>query len=263
VIILANAKSRKNDPAKQNENEAVLNRMMLVLVVAISVVSMLIFGHGGRWERMFVSYALPWCQLASAVLFIAAFVYYIYMRRSGTDESNRVITSSFCLVVSAVALSVFLTYNLVGSSYITAAFITAVTLMAFAARYYPVSFFCLTVFTSVGLGFLLAARSGTSNSLFYTILAVAAKVIAVLIPIAGAVWAFVKKKKKGGIRFDSGIRPVFRENESAVPFYVMAALLLAGAATVSFLSGFTVYAVAVISAAYLIIGIIYTIKFKP
>ena len=35
------------------------------------------------------------------------------------------------------------------------------------------------------------------------------------------------------------------------------------AATVSFLSGFTVYAVAAISAAYLIIGIIYTIKFKP
>jgi hypothetical protein len=262
VIALANAKNRKNDPAKQNENEAVLNRMMLVLVVAISVVSMLIFGHGGRWERMFVSYALPWCRLVSAVLFIAALVYYIYMKKTGKDESTRVITSSFCLIVSAVALSAFLTYTLVGTSYITAAFITAVTLIAFTARYYPVSFFCLTVFTSVGLGFLLAARSGISSSLFYTVLAIASKVIAVLVPLAGAVWAFVKKKKKGGIIFDSAIRPVFRENESAAPFYIMAVLLIAGAATVSFFSGFTAYAVAAISAAYLVIGTIYTIKSK-
>lgn len=262
MINLANAKSRKKVPAKQTENEAVLNRMMLVLVVAISVISMLIFGHGGRFERMFVVYALPWFQLASALLFVAALVYYIVMKKSGKDESTRVITSSFCLITAAVALSALLTYKLVGSSYITAGFIAAVTLIAFAARYYPVSFFCLTVFTSVGLGFLLAARASLSNSPFYTALAIAAKVIAVLIPVAGAVWAVIIKKKNGGIRTDSGIRPVFKENESAVPFYIMAALLLVGAATVSFFSGFTVYVLAVISAAYLIFGVIYTVKFK-
>ena len=257
---MSSAKVKTNNKSEAKKNsDAVLNRVMLVFAVCIGAAAFIIFNKGGPVERTFVIRLLPWCQIAAAALFVAALIYYFVKHSRNSDESGRVITSSFLLGAAAVLLAVLVSYKFLGTSLIVA-FLIAVMVIVMTRHYYPASFMWLTVFTAVGAALVLTARSSVAAGGIFAVFAVIGKALAFLWPVCGIIMALKIKKDGGSVGTGSGEYKLFAKDENALPFIIIGVLCLAGAAAACLFSSFAAWCAAVITAVYAVFFILVTVK---
>lgn len=232
---------------------------MLVFAVCIGVAAFIILNRGGPVERGFVVYLLPWCQLIGAALFVAALVYYLVKRSKSANESGKVITSSFLLASAAVLLAILVSYKFIGTSMVVA-FLIAVMVISLTVHFYPASALWLTVFSAVGAALVLAARSPMSSGGIFAVLAVIGKVLAFVWPVFGIIMALRIQKNDGIIKGKNGSYTLFAKDENAMPFVIIGALCIVGAAVACLFSSFASWCAALIAAVYAVFFIIVTVR---
>lgn len=255
------ATTKKNtDPQLQARDDANVNRMMLVFVIAVAaVVALLMIGNGGAAERTFVHSVLPILQIVSAVLFAASAVWFGICRAKKKDEGTRVVTSSLVFIVTLTLLLSSLLYTFIGGTMVIAVVI-AVTVISFVYYFYPRDFYALSLVTAIMAASVIGAKASAVSAVWRLIVAIAFKVLAFAVPAAVIVVFLILKKNNGTIRVGGKTRTPFKTGYHAYPFYITAAIALAGAVLAIVLPSFAVYAVFAILAAYLVFAIIYTVR---
>lgn len=249
--VRANRKNIKTDKAGDN----IVSRMLIVFVICIGLPIFLLMNKGGPIERAIVVGSQPWLTIAAAVLFIAALVWYIVRLPKKEEESGKIFSSSAILIAAAVLLAVSVSYRFLGT-YLVCGFLLTVMMLSLTYHFYPASAVWLTVFASVGAALVIAARSPLSGGLF-TVIAIIGKILAFVWPVCGALIALSVKKKGGSLK--NGLR-VFENDESALPFVIVGAVCVVGAAVACLFSSFAPWCAAAVVAVYIVFFVIVSVK---
>lgn len=194
-----------------------------------------------------------------AVLAVLSAVYYIRMRKSGKDESGRVITSFGILCTAIFALTSFVLIRFLSNAMIkTQVFFFGVVLLAFLYNVCARSFFGFSLFSAVS-GVALYYVGGTANYGLDKVLEIISKIYVFAVPVA--IIAFVLASRKKGFKL-FGKKMAKREDARFYNvFWIIMAVLLASFAAVSMIVNFlAVYLIAAFFVIYLALGIFCTIK---
>ncbi len=253
---MSNERVNRKDRRSDKTGDAVLTRMMIVFTLCIGLPIFLLMNKGGPAERAIVIGSQPWLTIVSAVLFVAALVWHLVRRSKGADESGSVFSSSALLIASAVLLAAVVSYKFLGT-YLICGFLLTVMMLSLTYHYYPASMMWLTVFASIGAALVVAAKSPMSAGGLFTVMAIVGKVLAFAWPVCGVIIALSVKKNGGALK--SGYR-VFEKNESALPFVIVGAVCVIGAAVACLFSSFAAWCAVAVVAVYIVFFIAVSVK---
>lgn len=255
----------KKDPSStallEKKNDALVNRMMIMFVLAtIAIVALLLLKKSGSSTvNVFVFRVLPWLQIVSGLIFAGAIAYFVVVRKKGIDESIRNFTSGSFLGVSFVMFSVFMLYKLFGSTKVVILIIAALVL-AFVYSFYQRDFLWFSIFTLAQSIMLYAVKSVSSASALKNVLIIICKVLSFAIPVIVAVLFIVVLLNKGNLNAGKHKVCIMKPSYMYSPFFVGAGIGLVGTILGILVNGIAIYSILALLAVYLVFAIIYTVK---
>ena len=248
---MRNVKSKKEINAKREARKALETVMMcryfIVTGLMILGIMSVNFLRGGEAGYKALKYGLTPAIIVFALLSAFSVWFFAYTRKSGKDESSRVLTSTMLLVSSIVSLLYFVSYKLdMGGMYANAriAVIIALAVLYFIYNIYEISFFIVSAQSAIGL----LAINFCSDIAYSQNLRIIAAAVAIVVAVAGGIVAFKLISKRSG------------ETDGKLKLYVMSAIVIAAVALSLFVSGISSYAAFTLVAAFLVIAVISTIE---
>ena len=242
---------------KERLSAVVTNKMVIVFLALVFAVAVLVrVSSRGATEIGFIR-ALPFISIGLAVLTAAALVYYIVSARKKVDARYAVFSAPLLLGIFASGLFASLIYTTIGGAFRTVLVMLALALLFFVYEIFSIDFFaCSVAAVSSCIFAALATSAGVPAGM-----TVAVDIIAVLV---SAVTCF------GGIYFVNRLVKdrrleifgrKFRKPQNCVPAAVNTVMAVSFAALIfALVSGYLLYAIAVIAVAYIVAAIIYTVK---
>ncbi len=241
-------------------NDVAVNRVMILFaLVFISVFVMIMMADRfAKNEDVFVLDILPWVQIGLGVLTVAAGVWCYICKKKGTDETYRILKSTYLLGTAVTLLIPALLYNFIGMGGVIAVMIGGLVL-CYVHNFYPRDFELYSYLTAAGAVCLYAASLNRANPVLTLTSVIKTGATAVAILLGAAAIVVVLLAKSGKISCKK-CRKALPHNTQAYPFLIGGALMLAGGVLAFFWAVGALYAVYALLAAYLVIAIVYSIK---
>lgn len=249
--------TQKEKRAQEAEaaSNAITYRMTIVFALLVVGILALIRVTQSASSEMWLLGALPVFRIVTGALLVAALVFRIVIRAKKTDESKRVLSSTFLCGIAGTLFVAAMAYYPLGASRIIAWFLAA-ALLFFVYEIYAVDFFLFSVVTVVGA--IAASLVGSPAFRGHETAVTAAAVVAVLIAIAAVSYVAGNLEKNGAAPF-AGRKIVAPAGMKALNAYIgCGAALLAVIGVICF--GHALWFIAALAVVYLIFGIIYTVK---
>lgn len=220
---------KDNYSYKTRRNDVMITRMVIVFALLLIAIFSLIKAREWVSVRSWLGpisdygHFFTIAKILSAVVFVLTVVsglYFVRMKRSGTDEALKVLPSSMLFAISASLLVVFLLIsNFVYTGFgVAIVFVIMVSLLYFIAVCFPGAYLMITVFNALGAFAIYALElvSPIDNKAMHYGL----RILAVLITIAFIATVGKARSAGGEIR---GVRII---NRDANLFPIMIAALL-------------------------------------
>jgi hypothetical protein len=246
----------------QEQEELIVNRLMgLFIAATLLVVGFLLLKKNETLAYVkMLNTVLPFVQIGFGILTLAAVVYFIIKKVKHKDESTKTFSSPIILALSVFLFAISLLYR---SFEINTHIIIVIVVTAFCFIYafYPRSFFYLSLVAAIGGIGIYCARYGVPSLLSAKMAIVALfRVLSFALPVAVAILFFLARRGAGGKKTRGNKFPVLGDGYNNPVFIIGAALLLAGAVTVTFIPNLVFYTLVVYFGAYLVSAIICTVK---
>lgn len=264
--------ARKNDANKisrvQRRSEMVSGRLMILFVVATFLVVMLlaIENNGAAAMTPFRNYVCPVFMAVSAILVILfAVISAVHRNDSDFKAKNefKILKPSAVICFFASLFAVSLLYYTVftnNQNYKSIVVIIVLTALAFIHDCFGADFFWFSVFTAGGALLSATQTNGFAFTNIRTAVFSVLQILAFALPVLMAVVTALTDKN-GMISLKGKKVNYLGRNASKLPFYILAALLIALNAVISFVNvGLMTYGFLLLFAFYLIVGITYAIK---
>lgn len=252
-------KKRKDE--LDDKNNVIVNRMMIMFVLATAVIVALLLldKQPARVVSGFRTNVIPYIQIASAVLLIGAIVFKVIRYNKKVFDGNKVLSSSTLLTLSIIFFSLSALYKFLGNSKTVIAVI-GVLVVAFVWYFFQKDYFYYTIYTIISVLLLFGIRNGPSPTLIRNIIYFASYVLVVLIPVVLLIMLMTARKNKGVFKVGGKRYLIMKPSYLYFPFFVGIAVTLIGAILGFILSSLVIYVIIALFAAYLIFGIVYTVK---
>lgn len=257
---VVNNSKKERKAEEQKLNDVAVNRVMILFTLTVVgvVVLNILRNVVGKNEYIFVLNVLPFVQIGTALLVAAAAIWFYLCRKNNVDETYRLFKSSYVL---GTAITIFVPALLYKYTHVTGAIVimVAALVLCYVYNFYPRDFYMYSILTAVGAVLMYAAGLGKAYLTLFTIVKIAAGIVAIAVAIATLAVTLKVRKCNGKLEF-FGKKISFGGSFKYYPFVIGAVILLLGT-IVSFVAGAaTVYALCAFFAAYLVIAIIYSIK---
>ena len=244
----------------QQRNSLIVNRMMVMLVLAtMAVIGLLMIHNNGAVERAIFSKFILGFQIASGVIFAAALAFFIMQRRKKADESQKYLSSTVLLIVGSLIFAIFMLYRNFGNTAMVVLVIAALAL-SFVYNFYQRDYFYYSVFTVFAIVCMYFIRTGITSVMWKNILFILSTVLIFAVSIGLAVILMKVRSNNGILNLSGKSRMIMKPSYLYFPFFVGAVIaVLAGILGLIF-GSYMIYGIIAQLAAYLLFGIIYTIK---
>ncbi len=243
-VISSKERELRRQRARAKETLLMYKFLFVTVAMLIGIAAVLTIRNNGAVTLSFLTHAQLPLVIVFAILTVAAAIWFVISKRKKLDESNRVITSTSMLAVAFSAFALMLSYSYVDMAYDTARIIALIVLAAlyFVYHIYDAVFF--TVSSQCALGVL--ALGILSKATLSTGIRIAVAVLVIAVCSVGA-YLLHRFLAKG-------------EALKSYKFYLMTAIIIAGALLSLFIPAISSYAVFALLAVYVIIAVISTIE---
>ncbi len=238
---------------KERLSTVVTNKMLVVFLALVLAIAVLVrLGN----DIGFIM-ALPYLQIAFAVLTAAALAWYIVCLRRSVDARYSVFSAPLLLGISAAGLFAVLTHMIFGDPFRTILVMLAFALLFFVYQIFSVDFFACSlsaVVACISAALINGAGVTVGMKPFVAVLAVLASALA----SAGGGYFVYKLYSQKRITV-LGRR--YRRPQRCVPaavYTVMGVSFVTVLASLIF--GYLLYCIAAIAIVYVVAAIIYTVK---
>ena len=241
---------------KERLSNIVTSKMMVVFfALIIAIVFLCKMSSGSGIELKFYA-ALPYIQIAAAVLLAGALVWHIICTKRGVDAKEHVFSSPLLLGLSASLLFAALLYGNFGGAFRTILALLSFGLLFFVYQIYAVDFFLCSVAVITGCLSASVINSAGFHGMNVPVNCIA--VVLTLIASVGCAFAVYRLDKNGKFEL-FGKR--LKKPAHMVPAAVYAGCAAAALAVfAALLFGHLLYCIAAVCVVYFIIAIIYTVK---
>jgi|GEM_PF-1047213 hypothetical protein len=252
---------RKGKEDIQLKNNAIVNRMMAMFVLAtVAVVALLMIKkNGGATERAFVLDWLIYFKIAGGVLLAGAIAFFAFRRKKGVDESLKVFSSTALLIIAIIVFSVFMLYQYFGNTAMVVLVIASLVL-SFVYNFYQKDYYYYSIFTVAAVLFMYFLRSGISGIIWKNILYFISCGLIFIVPIGICLILMRVKSNNGKLKLGKNINITMKPSYLYYPFFVGAIIAVIGGLVGLIFASYLIYIMVAQLAAYLLFGIIYTIK---
>lgn len=245
----------------QEQEELIVNRLMVLFIAAtVLVVTLLLLKKNETLSYVqTLNVVLPFVQIGFGLLTLAAAAYFIILRVKHINDGAKIFSSPVLLGTALFLLMIALLYR---SFEINTHIIIVIAVSAFCFIYafYPRSFFFFSLAAAAGGIGVYCARYGLPSVLSVKMAIVALfRILSFALPVAAAV-LFILARRGAGNKPRGNRFPVIGDGYNSPAFIIGAGLLLACAATVTFLPGLAFYTLVVYFGAYLVSAIVCTVK---
>lgn len=256
-MIVKNQKEKTQKKiANLKKSDIAANRLYVLFFAAVLLIFGIVrVGNSITAQLKFINDIQIICVVVSAALLIAAIIYKFVCARSEKDETYTTFSSSFLILIAAAIFAVFTLFGNIDSSALLALVIIG-TVLYFVYNIYAREFFWYSLYTALAY-FVLALGYPASNTVSLKQMIISAAAIAVAIAVIAFVAVFASRKGHVAI-FGRSFGKLSKSG--AYPFYVTSALIIAGLLLALFISGISIYSLAVLFISYMIFAVIYTIK---
>lgn len=247
--------------ATEKRDDFLSNRIMLLLIAltVIIVTLLLLRKNNNNFEAGFIIGPLLGFRIGTGVLFAAAAVNFIIKKNAKTDESFKYFNSAFLLGISVVLFVLMLAFPYVLTIGTVIGLIGAL-LLYFLYCFYQRDFFVYASLTCVGSLLIYFSSLGITAGTLKSIVKVAGKWLAVILPALFIIALLLLKKSDGSVVIGGKTVKLMRPGYNYYPFFVCSAITLAGSALTIIIGAAMIYAQIALFAAFIVIAIIYTIK---
>lgn len=241
---------------KERLSNIVTNKMMVVFFSLIFAVVLLLKVSSSSGIEIGFYKALPYLQIAAALVFAAAVAWYIVCRKRGVDPKEHVFSAPLLLGLSASLFFSVLLYANFGGAFRIILSLFAFALLFFVYEIYAVDFFLCSVAMVVG-----CLSASVINSAGFNGMNVLVNCIAVALTLVASVGgaALVYLLHKHGKVMLCGTRLKKPRNMNLPAVFAGCAVSLVAVFGV-LLFGHLLYWAAAVCVVYFIIAIIYTVK---
>lgn len=249
-----NQKKKINSAAEQAQNDVMMNRLMLVFVVAVAAVTLVMSLRNANSEITMIKTVAPIMVWVFGALFAAAAVFFGIRKKQGSDDSERTITGCNVLGMGCVSLLCAIAYaiNAALATGYSIAIILGTCVLYFIYHIYDRSFFALSTFCMLQCLMLYTGYNNYAIGGIGYLIQVFSRIGAIALPIVYAVLCviYVVRGKKAAPR-------------SLVPALICAVIGLLGGVLLTLDSLFyisSIYMLLLLAAAYLAVGIVKTVR---
>ena len=247
-----------NKKELERKNEIMINRLMILFILAIAMITLLVMGMNVsvvQYIDLYENYALT-SVIVTGVLFVLSVAFFVYntMKKNSSDKTlNKYNILGLFSVLFLFALAILRQGILVLP--ILLAVTISVTLLIFIYYLYQKDFFWIAVLTAVGCFLIYYTQSTLLRGYF----AMFIKIMLIALPFV-LVWLTLElKKNKGYFGKNKNIKLV-GENMKCFPIWILCGLFVS-AGVLSFITlSFIFYTIIAVLAYFLAVGIYYTIK---
>lgn len=252
---------KKSKEDIQQRNNAIVNRMMVMFILATAAVVALLMikRNGSRVENVFVLQLLPYFQIVSGVLLAGAIAFFAVQRKRHVNDSLKIFSSSTLLMLAVILFAVFMLYKRFNNTAMVVLIIASLV-VSFVYNFYQRDFYYYTVFAVLNLLFVYFIRFGITSILWKDILFIISIILIFVLPIATVGFLLYAKSKKGIVKFNGKNHTIMKPSYLYYPFYVGAVIAIASGVFGLLFTSYIIYLIIAQLAAYLLFGIIYTIK---
>ena len=251
---------KKSKESIQQKNNAIVNRMMAMFILAtVAVVVLLMIKRNGAVERAFVLDWLIYLKIAGGLLLAGAIAFFAFQRKKRVDESLKVFSSATLLIIAILLFAVFMLYQYFSNTAMIVLVIASLVL-SFVYNFYQKDYYYYSIFTVTVFLFMYFLRSGVSGMIWKNILFYISCGLIFLVPAAVSALLMYVKSKNGKAKLGSKINIVMRPSYLYYPFFIGAAVAVVGGVIGLALASYLIYIMIAFLAVYLLFGIIYTIK---
>lgn len=242
-------KTRKEiKKAERKAEDIKLYRLMVEFVLAVILVLGVI--SLANTNQIYVALnVMPVFCVVTCVLFAASAIYFILVKRKGTNESEKIITSAGIFGNAAVLFFASAHYYLFCDIEQLALSIVIVSLLYFVYSIYGASFFRYSFSTAAGfLALSVAMIDNNAVISFASLLMKGAYLLAIIIPVVSIVLAIIGKAKHKV------------STNMTVSVVISSLIILAGAALYILNPAAVIYTIFALLAYYLVTTVVYTVK---
>jgi len=237
------------------ENDLMMNRLMLVFVIAVAMVTLVINLKNANGILRMYQVVAPVMSVSCIALFLLSLVVFAIRVHKKTDDSRKVLTRYNVLGTGCVALmcaAAYLVNASVATGYVVAIVMGACVLY-FIQYIYPRDFFALSCFCLCEGFFIYIAFGYPVGSVFGRFMRLMFRIGSIAIPLlfVAALLLVIKK----GVRGFEKTKPIFYVLCALIGFAGAVILMFPGVVYVPYM-----YVLYLLAAAYLAIGIAQTIK---
>jgi len=251
---------KKSREELQQKNNLIVNRMMAMLVLAtMVVVGLLMIHNNGQIERAIFSKFIIGFQIASGVIFAGALAFFILQRRKNADESGKYLSSTVLLILGTLLFAIFMLYRTFGNTAMVV-LVIAVLGLSFVYNFYQKDYFYYSIFTVFAIVCMYFIRTGITSILWRNILFFISTALIFLIPIGIVAVLMLVKSNNGILKISGKSKMIMKPSYLYIPFFVGAGIAVLAGILGLILGSYMIYGIIAQLAAYLLFGIIYTIK---
>ncbi len=241
-------KKKELKAAELRHEDVKLYRLMVEFILAIVLVSAVITAGSGN-EIFIIGTVLPILNIVTAFIFAATAINFVVVKRRGTDETDKIITSAGLFGNAAVLFLSGAHYYLFMDAKQLSFSLVIIALLYFVYSIYEESFFDFSVFAAIG--FLALSHSMLDVSIFSyfaRLLVKGALVLAFIVPVFTLIRAIIKTAKG-------------KTTAKYLACTILAALIIvAGAVFVLVYPSAVIYTYFALLAVYLATTVVYTVK---
>lgn len=256
-----NNQMKKNKEAIQQKNNVSVNRMMIMFILATAAVVALLMikKNGSRVENAFVFNWLIYFKIGSGILLAGAATFFGIQKKRNIDDSLKIFSSTTLLILAAVLFSVFMLYKPFQNTAMVILVISALVL-SFVYNFYQKDYFYYSVLTVAAVVFMYFMRMGITVIVWRNILTITSYVLIFLIPVVIIIGLLYAKSKNGIVKFGDKNYVLIKPSYLYYPFFIGAIIAIAAGIVGILFPSYIIYMMIAQLAAYLLFGIIYTIK---
>lgn len=250
-----NAAKAARRVARKKASEMQVSRMLCVFVISVFALMGFLYIQNTVTEYVFTQKYAIYFLIAVLIGFAATLGWLIFDRVKKNDYKSKTVNShntfAVCAVITVMSALFFFVNN---ACFWNIALTIALTLLYYIWHLYALDFFCLTCFAVMQILFVYVNFNLHLVSPLNLALRALTRVAAVLIPLAVnalAIMVLAKMDKK----FLSPIKSF-----NAVPFIILSLVGIIGTILSFYLAPAPMYTMLALAFAYLVSGIIYTVK---
>lgn len=223
-----------------------LKSVFVLVMLIVGVVAVLTVRRNGINTMNFYLYVRIPAAIVSALFAVGSAVWHFVNKKSGKDESERVVTTTSLTAIFAICALTLVSYGFVGIDYDTMRIVALIVLavLYFVYHVYDRVFFTISLQCAVAAFVVEILKN---DSLATSLRAVVA--IAALLACTLGAYAYLRcanGKSSDGV--------------GGIKLYVMSAVTIAGILLSFFIPALTLYALFALLAVYVVLAVIFTIE---